>query len=380
MLRYFQNIIWLDRLGIIIAVGVALFSQNVVAYESMRILPGARASSMAGIFTAQADDSSAIWYNPAGLAHQKTISNDVTVDFGNSIEPKEGTADNAELASSNNTINYVAAYASDIKWLQAYIGTSGVGISYYRPYTLRTTVEEPRGLIDTRPYGDVDLRYHQISYLISTLLPNSISFGVTVDQFWSTVRCVSDVNCSSGTASGLGASAGLLMDLYQVRQTKLKLGIVWKSRISLNYFADNDAGIGAFIGRYIPGRPASRSFALAVQIPTEKVLINANMLFKNVYWSKATHTSSQISDYLIYGLGAEFVFPIRKTQSWSYRFGIKHASPNIGLSPTIDTLAMGVGASFFGDHFIDLSVEKRTIRSLENSLDTLISVAYSYQK
>jgi hypothetical protein len=67
-----------------------------------RIEPGIRAMAMSGAFVAQADDSSAIWYNPAGLAHLAGDSEphgEFTTVYGNSSDSSKDATDEGEQLS-----------------------------------------------------------------------------------------------------------------------------------------------------------------------------------------------------------------------------------------------------------------------------------------
>lgn len=73
--------------------------------------PGSRARSMAGAFSAVADDLAAIWYNPAGLADRK---NHLVVEWGQAVavNGKEGSPEPSQTSwfaggclSTNDTNN-----------------------------------------------------------------------------------------------------------------------------------------------------------------------------------------------------------------------------------------------------------------------------------
>ena len=47
---------------------ITLVSFLTPAYDLLKYSPGSRTMAMAGVFSPQADDSTAIWHNPAGVA------------------------------------------------------------------------------------------------------------------------------------------------------------------------------------------------------------------------------------------------------------------------------------------------------------------------
>ncbi len=89
---------------------------------------GTRASGMAGAFVAVADDATAVYWNPAGIATGSFVS--FAVDFGrqSSIPPTPHTA-----AGQKDSATMVA------------ISATAVGLAYYRLATYGAGVAEPAG-------------------------------------------------------------------------------------------------------------------------------------------------------------------------------------------------------------------------------------------
>jgi hypothetical protein len=118
---------------------------------------GVRAAGMGGAFVAVADDASAVFWNPAGLATGSYFS--LVLD-----QNTVGTDDEAPLPRSRSG------------WLTA-IGTPPLGISYYRTRTTRITPLSP-GIPESIRASS--LVTHQTGVtLVQSLVP-SVSVGATL--------------------------------------------------------------------------------------------------------------------------------------------------------------------------------------------------------
>jgi hypothetical protein len=101
----------------------------VTAHTALAQAPvGSRASGMAGAFVAVADDATAVYWNPAGIASGSFVS--LTVDVGEHL-----SAPNApqSTAGQRDTATMVA------------ISATAVGLAYYRLGTYGTAASEPVG-------------------------------------------------------------------------------------------------------------------------------------------------------------------------------------------------------------------------------------------
>lgn len=162
--------------------------------------PGIRAQGMGGAFVAVADDASAVWWNPAGLAHGPFF-NMVLEHQAASRVPDE---DPARLAH--------AALDRAVSGLA--FGTPPLGLSYYRTrFTFLPAADPPNGR-DTNGAGKLraaSLVMHQTGV---TLL-HSVAAGLVVGSTVKFVRGIAaslpaDAAGAESTSALLDQAAGLI--------------------------------------------------------------------------------------------------------------------------------------------------------------------------
>src|SRR5688500_17373980 len=146
---------WTLRAGAAAALGLLLTFPSLSAAQSFQAI-GTRAQGMAGAFVGVADDASAVYWNPGGLARGAYFS--LLVDGGTS----ESTPDGGRLAGKESG------------WILA-LSTPALGLSYYR---LRMTAVNPSG-------GSPDLFAlnslvtHHAGVTLVQSLTDGIAVGVT---------------------------------------------------------------------------------------------------------------------------------------------------------------------------------------------------------
>jgi hypothetical protein len=150
---------------------VALFSFDTVARAQVVETVGSRALGMGGAFVAVASDSSATWWNPAGLAAGPFV-------------------DIALARAVTETAGEPPANRSRASWFA--LGTPPFGVSYYRlkitdAQLLTPTVTESGSREDRRAgMASVDARQFGIS-LVQTLV-DGVHAGATLKYVRATVR------------------------------------------------------------------------------------------------------------------------------------------------------------------------------------------------
>jgi F plasmid transfer operon protein TraF len=145
----------------VLLVGCLAMSSRLVEAQDFEVF-GTRAAGMGGAFVAVADDASAVYWNPAGLAMGSYFS--LLLDYGTfKAEP-----DRTVRAGSKSGMGLAFAFPA-------------LGVSYYR---LRmTTIAEPQDETQAVPPGNVRLQTlitHQTGATLVQSLTNSIAVGAAV--------------------------------------------------------------------------------------------------------------------------------------------------------------------------------------------------------
>jgi len=364
---------------VIIVVGLILLTNLSLSwgFEVYNSTPGSRAMGMAGVFSAQADDSSAIWYNPAGLKQASMGTSDMTIDISERIT----SDDNVHFSTSDTAITYAAAYSNNIPFLQRWTDSVGLGIAYHSPYQLAINVNEnvDPSDVSSRTYGLINATYQQVSGVIAASMGQTLSIGTTVDMLWADIDCVDYGFCVKNAPYGMGASLGVLYSAYKSDRTTVNLGAVWRSRVSIDYRSTPNSGIGSVLGGYIPDRPESYNLGLNLRYFAPSVLINSNVIIERTSWGDAAGEAPALSNYNKFGVSTELLFPTTANNVVALRVGVASAAAQRSRSPFshVDTLALGIGVSLFKSHLVDLAWQLRDISGSGNV--KMVSVSYSFQ-
>lgn len=367
----------------IICLFVCTLPLTAFAFEPYALQPGTRAAAMAGVFSPQADDSSAIWYNPAGLKRKGAVATDIAIDIAQmasqQIDPSQSN-DSPQYGDSNTSLRFAGAYADHIPWLTDSDGAFGTGLAYMTLYQLQINVDEPRSLIDPTPFGLVEANYRQVSFLLSSSVNNGLSLGATVDAVWSSISCLQYQPCVENDPAGIGASIGAMVDVFTSEAGNIKLGATWRSKADVSYSGTSNSGIGTVLESYLPARPETRNFSLNLQIPAAWAFMNVNLMAERVLWSKAAAPGQALPDYTNIGFSTELLFTQSGESSWAVRGGYKNSrSYGEHLMPSADTWAFGGGYLFLGHHAVDLAYEARKMDASGENTTESVSLSYSLQ-
>ena len=264
--------------GCIYSILVFIFTNLPVLADPWISYPGTRARSMGGAFTAVADDSSAIWYNPAGLTGKKGI--DVIVEYSQAVD-----IENSEFTNGENKF-FVAA---DFRGKKI-----GLGIAYFSPYTISWNYPESTNSI----YGTLKEDINVLSFgLAFPSFNERLKIGgtvelVTIDYGDSSLYRDSygytyqESNSDSST-SGFSGSIGVLLDAIKIDSSAftMKIGGVYRFKTSVGDTKTDDE----IEDNILFGRPPSYELGLSMAkgITRFKSTITASVQYGNTDWSEA---------------------------------------------------------------------------------------------
>lgn len=363
----------------------SLLSLDCVAYEPYVLQPSTRAASMAGVFSPQADDSSAIWYNPAGLKRNESIASEISIDYAqqntsNVVKPTATTAELSEYGEEENGLRFAAGYIDRLPFLTQSEDRWGTGLAYFTLSRLTINVDEPQSGINPTPFGLVKAVNRQLSWLIGVSLTSKLSFGGTIDYVWSDIDCLEFSPCVDNDPTGAGGSLGLLYDMYKGESINAKISGMWRSRVDVGYDSIPSSGIGTVLDQYIADRPETYNLGVNLQFPVSWAFININFIAEQVLWSEAAGEKQPLPDYTNWGIGSEWIFALADSSSFALRAGYRQGNSNdTNKLPDFQTLAAGIGYFFSKHHSIDLGYEYRDADFVDNNTSSTLSISYSLQ-
>ena len=324
---------------------------------------------MAGVFAAQADDSSAIWYNPGGLARANMIKRDYTVEWGGipAANAQQGFSDESAL-------KFAGAYAGELWGMPAL----GAGVAYVVPYELSFDATQRVSPLSARTYGGITAIYRQLSGLIATQQRPDLAVGATLDWVWVRVRCA-QAPCVDYGPAGLGMSLGATYEVARHKDWTTTLAAVWHSRAALGYRTEAKSGIGTLLSDYLPDRPQSLHFGAGLQIPARNVVWNTNIGIDRRGWSSAAGRLAPADNFMRLGIAEEASIPLSLGRSMAVRLGWAQAQGD-GAPDQVTILAARLGFSFAEHHSIDLAFEHRASKSAFNAEASYASLSYSWQR
>jgi len=367
-----------------ILLSCAIFQTNEIAlaYEGLSKNPGTRAMGMAGVFSAQSDDSSAIWYNPGAIALYKYISSDITIELGQrpiSGENIDSLNDNIyENSDSETTLNFLAAYTRNIPFIKnnKYVG---IGFSYFSPYNLQINVNAAINALSEIPYGYINAKYHQFSSLISARAHNKLSIGATFDFIWIDIECLEFQPCVQTGPTAIGVKFGALYEAIRTKELTLKISTLWQSEAETQYFSKPNSGIGSILNEYLPNRPNMFGIGASLQKPTPWMLITSNVIYESVNWSSSINKGKQLTDYHNIGVSFELMTNVKSGNSFGLRVGSKLMQSKESISSDVLINAIGLGYEIKRRHIIDVAIENRRVNGIDEN-SNYVTLSYAWQK
>jgi hypothetical protein len=332
--------------------------------------PGTRAKAMAGAFVAVADDSSACWYNPAGLAMRST---DFTIEFSQA----PGLNEYREY-TNNKTSVFLGIKGGDEK--------SGIGLFLYSPYHINYYFKVP----DDSGYYDYISGYLDETLYIFGLAGawgnEFLKFGITLEwvylsfgnstfygykSYWGSYD---DIDIESLELSfGFSASLGILVHPLNLMRHgfDLKLGAVYRlpsgaHGSSLSYYEYEDT----IKNKVIFKKPASYDVGVSTGVTLGRfVYVNLSAQYGEIDYS----TANEYLDWKYQKMagGGELRIALGKKSFLSFRGGAYYSKPSkdniLKVFGRTGGVALGLGLHFT----IEASFEKRELEFPGNNADKI---------
>ena len=197
---------------------------------------GAAATGMVGAFTAKADDPSAIFFNPAGLANQRGLQ----LYLGSTIYASQATA--SSMAGGARDTNMLLLPLPTIYASYGLPHDVAVGIGAFTNYGL--TVEWPGDWQGRFIASKASLTTVTINPTVSWRPVEWLAVGAGVDVTPASAEFARSVDLMAGEAqvdfkgndTGVGANAGILLRTpHRWMQRPMTLGVSYRSRYDLSF-------------------------------------------------------------------------------------------------------------------------------------------------
>ncbi|MCD6526801.1 MAG: TonB-dependent receptor [Desulfuromonas sp.] len=317
---------------------------------------GTKAMGMANAFVAQADDPSAVFYNPAGIAFQSgtqvslgvTVINVPETEFKGTTELGEGPYGAEELnvdTTARDDIffppNFYATYSKeDSPW------AFGIGVGSLYPLAKRWDTTSPfRDEVKEIAIKPINVN-PTVAYRFDAL---NLAVGAGIDYTYTEVWLEKDTYLYLGgdTAShlasteiegdgdGWGYNFGLLWKPVE----SVSVAVAYRSEVELDIEGDADfyvtptgqAVIGSLTGKAVPGTasadasteitlPDTWSFAVAWK-PVERLTVEFDV--DRFGWSSYDELDIDLGSTS--PLGDSPAAPKDWNDVWAYRFGVQYA-------------------------------------------------------
>lgn len=366
------------------------------AFGSGFLIPeqGAKASAMSGAFAATADDPSAIFYNPAGLAQQRTLSvyaGSTIINFSNEFngDPNSPVTAGARGEYNRHTFNIPNMYAV------VPIGknlTAGVGV--FAAFGLRTDWEDP--WIGRYISKDADLKTTSVNPVLAWQTSDgrfAVGGGVeyrrarvilnanrmALNPFNGRIADIANTRLASEYGHDIGFNAGVLWksagDRFRVGASyRTDMEIELEGRADITQIPTGNPQLDAIIGAQLPPDQAITTNFPFPSIATVAVAFSPNQNWDieldvmRTGWSKFDELTVEFAqtpaasftrvqnweDATGYRLGINH----NATEEWDVRFGAvydQNPQPVEAVNPLLpdaDRVGVTIGAGWHRGHLI----------------------------
>ncbi len=308
--------------------------------------PGCRARSLAGAFTAVADDPSAIWYNPAGLADDE---HDLVLEYAQAItiNEKDGPLDVSQSSwfaggSLNTIYGDIGLFFFSPYTPKYWAGDSGSrNVAWGHIHEIMQIISLPYAvsLFDERLKIGLELEYVNIDIEDSHLFLRD-SYGI-IDKY----------DLAEESAGDFTGSAGILLRLLDNDKRQFTLGATYRAGTStgIGIEAVSERDTTSSAGALFFDKPDSYDIGLAYKriFSTAESLL-FSLQYGSVDWGGARASGRSFS-YNTYALGLEYqlvnqkaLFKIKSVRLGYYQSLISGASGTFG-SPEVSGFTWGLG-------------------------------------
>jgi len=371
----------------LLSVLVCVWAHPGMAFEAFYAPPGARAMGMNGVFAAQANDGTAIWYNPAGLMQKNISQGEFSFDTGQVPFLKRQQS----FSGEHKNVKFIGGFLSGLPkqpvFLPSLQGKAGVGLAMLAPYHVTVDVTAPIDLLRNEAFGLLSALYRQVSPAIAWQLQESLSLGATLDYIWTDIECEKPTRCDEKGANGYGYSFGALWNKTLANRAIFSLSGLLRSKAKLGYREVTQYSLGELFLQYLPGRPSVRNITMGYNVLLGSTRLNINMLYEQTHWRTypAFDRNRQSLDtdvrYRRWGSGGEVLMPFFDRYVVMLRGGVSRAKTNDFSSVSkIWSASLGLGLAIRSTHFIDYAVERRRVTQLSGAQSSwLWSLSYAIQ-
>jgi len=360
----------------------------VSAVETYQPALGARAAALGQIFSSSVNDSTSLWYNPAGIARPEAASAEFSISY--SLNQRKDSGD--EWQSLSNEIKYVGAYKrlSNLRTFNQstfskYFRKLSVGAAYMTPYELNFDSTSARNLLDDTAVGNINIKYQQVSFGAGYSVSNKLSLGISADYLMTGVSCLKEAPCVTDGPAGFGVSGGLVIGPYNFQYFDASVALAFRSPIHLNYDSYFKDSVTHRIHDSIPGRPRVLSFGTQAQFTIiPRLSSSINLGIEEVQWispnSDNAAFNASVNPYRRVGVSAELISLFIRNLGISLRGAVTRVIADENDLSRSWQVAAGGGLQIMDRHFVDLAMERRRVTNTGVSWSPwLVNMSYSFQ-